>query len=384
MRTRPGPIGAGAAALATALLTASAVLLASPAGGTVTSGELSFGGAACPSTTDCVAVGTLDLNTGASAYSQTWNGKSWTVRKVKVPTGTTTSGLTAVACPTTKFCMAGGTSTAASDQKALVELWNGKAWSPTTAPVPKGGTEVELGGVACISASDCTVVGKYDSTKGFETFAARWSHAKWTVTLEPRPSGGQYPTLEGVACTTTPTCLAIGYYSGPAPDYAEEALGYAWNGKAWKPANPTTPTSSSSLAADACASATNCVTVGTFAESWNGKSWAPRTLPLAKGASRDALDSVACATTKFCMAVGASDVSVNGTAYLTESWNGTKWTIRSVPEPTGGMVDNLFGVTCASAKSCVAVGSFATEISSSSPLAETVEAWNGTKWSTKA
>jgi hypothetical protein len=85
------------------------------------------------------------------------------------------------------------------------------------------------------------------------------------------------------------------------------------------------------------------------------------------------LYGVSCASSSSCLAVGTRS---GGAGTLTERWNGTKWSV--VPSPNlGSGGRQLLGVACASAKSCIAVGSFFAK-GTNLPLAER---WSGTKWS---
>jgi hypothetical protein len=87
------------------------------------------------------------------------------------------------------------------------------------------------------------------------------------------------------------------------------------------------------------------------------------------------LHAVSCASTKSCMAVGDGNNIASG--ILTEKWNGTKWSVASAPIPSGSTAGQLRGVACTAAKSCIAVGSYYAS-GTTLPLAEM---WNGKKWS---
>ena len=86
---------------------------------------------------------------------------------------------------------------------------------------------------------------------------------------------------------------------------------------------------------------------------------------------------VSCPTAHSCMAVGtyvkASGIGVS----LAEQWNGTSWRILPTPNPSGTAVNGLFGVACTSASSCMAVGASTTNAGTARALAER---WNGTGW----
>ena len=86
---------------------------------------------------------------------------------------------------------------------------------------------------------------------------------------------------------------------------------------------------------------------------------------------------VSCPTAHSCMAVGtyvkASGEGVN----LAEQWNGNSWRILPTPNPSGIAVSGLFGVACTSASACMAVGASTTAAGTARALAER---WNGTRW----
>ena len=86
---------------------------------------------------------------------------------------------------------------------------------------------------------------------------------------------------------------------------------------------------------------------------------------------------VSCPTAHSCMAVGtyvkASGIGVN----LAEQWNGTSWRILPIPNPPGMAVSGLLGVACASSSACMAVGASTTTAGAARTLAER---WDGTRW----
>jgi hypothetical protein len=140
--------------------------------------------------------------------------------------------------------------------------------------------------------------------------------------------------------------------------------------------SPNVPNRGNSLAAVSCASAHFCVAVGAAAgkgvasqpliETWNGTRWSIVPTPKPKYGR---LSGVACVSATDCTAAGNYwPTPLKNTRDLVESWNGTRWSQSTVPDkgPLGG----LFGVSCASAKFCTAVGDYGGG-SSSSTLIET-------------
>jgi hypothetical protein len=130
------------------------------------------------------------------------------------------------------------------------------------------------------------------------------------------------------------------------------------------------------LSATSCSSATACTALGhyadtngnqvTLAEAWDGSSWTTRTTPNPSGATNSRLNAVSCTSATACIAVGSS----NG-ATLAERWDGSTWTIQTTPSS-----GSLNGVSCTSATACTAVGS-----SNRLPLAER---WDGSTWTTQS
>ncbi len=136
------------------------------------------------------------------------------------------------------------------------------------------------------------------------------------------------------------------------------------------------------LSGVSCVSAKECVAVGLaisskevrtgLAEKWNGKHWSRMSAPEPAGSTGSTLNAVSCATARSCMAVGAH-YKPGKTLPEADRWNGSKWTSTTVPAPGAGS-DTLDAVACLSATNCWASGS-AGDLT-------LVEHWNGKTWST--
>jgi hypothetical protein len=85
-------------------------------------------------------------------------------------------------------------------------------------------------------------------------------------------------------------------------------------------------------------------------EHWDGTSWTIASSPNVDVGNNNLL-GVSCVTAQSCVAVGYfADART-----LVETWDGTAWTI--VPSPSPGTIDNfLNGVSCPIPGECVAVG----------------------------
>lgn len=128
-----------------------------------------------------------------------------------------------------------------------------------------------------------------------------------------------------------------------------------------------------------CGSAGRCTAVGgLFAERWNGRQWSVHgvAVPAGSDTRRDFLGGISCATSRVCMAVGTAypALSVNVHYFysaLAEVWDGSGWSNHSPPPR---LTRNGFfqAVSCPSPSECIAVGQAGT-----SALAI---GWNGRRW----
>ena len=265
--------------------------------------------------------------------------------------------------------------------------------------VPSPGQSSELGGVACIKASDCWAVGYYTTSSATLNEALHWNGKKWSAAKIPDPAGkasGDYQELSGVACTKASDCWAVGEWENSQGAHVNETL--HWNGEGWSQVRTRDPASNSNgdqneLYGVACTKASDCWAVGDSqsgsraaeldqALHWNGKKWSVAKTPEPAGkASGDQsiLYGVTCASAGDCWAVGSM---YSGTATLNEAlhWNGKKWSVTKTPDPAGkasGDQSVLSGVTCASAGDCWAVGFM---YGGTADLNEALR-FNGKKWS---
>jgi hypothetical protein len=262
----------------------------------------------CPSATHCFAVG----QSAATASTQQWNGKTWSVTTSPKLIG---SALAAVSCASASECFAVGRQTGSGANKALFEHWNGKSWSIVAGANPTGTTGVQLEGVACTSSTFCVAVGTQfiAGTTASKTLAERWNGKKWSITPSPNPTGGRNVSLHGVTCASTKGCTAVGGYNTVSGTL--QTLIERWNGTAWS--SVPSPGSGAPLVGEllgvSCSSAANCVAVGedhpatqngaAIAERWNGKTWAV-IAPHSDNRSVNHLDAVSCTGITSCMAVG--------------------------------------------------------------------------------
>ncbi len=345
----------------------------------------SLNGISCASPKSCIAVGVYA--TSALPYqaplAESWNGSRWSIVSVPDPKGFDGGLLAGVSCASATRCTAVGEYSNSSDVNVpLAESWNGAAWSVVGTPSPKGAQSSQLSSVSCASSTRCMATGSYlNSSSVSVTLAESWNGSRWSVVASPNPANANLSTLTGVSCVSSGSssrCLAVGhnYTSG---DNGDTTLAESWNGTAWSLTTSPSPAVNSSLYAVSCAAAKSCFAVGTFfnssnnyatlAESWNGKA-----LTLV---NQDAtLPAVSCVTAADCLAVGSS---LNGSVSVTlaQAWNGSSWSVVSTPNPAGAKGSYLDGITCVSSDQCIAVGYYFNPDLIRMTL---IESWNGSDW----
>ena len=339
--------------------------------------EAGLEGVSCASSTMCLAAG----NDGYSkeSFAELWNGTEWEMAIKRM-----TSTPHAIACTSTTSCIAVGQSGSGSSSTAAAERWYysgvfGVKWtnviqSPAS---PSGGVEVRLNDVSCTSESACTAVGSYWKEAKTKTLAERYNGSTWSIQTTPNPESGSAQLL-GVSCASATSCKAVGKREG-------ETFAESWNGSEWTIVSTPNPAGTERrLEKVSCSSTSACMAVGSytpsgeprkaFAESWNGSEWSVLTVPkpaAAKGTVE--LSGVSCPSASACYAAGKY-VSSEGIPVeektLAETWNGSAWAVQTSTNPEGRTLNALKGVSCTSTSACTAVGSAAKSSSDKVTLGE--------------
>ncbi|HZM80143.1 MAG TPA: hypothetical protein VFC19_30785 [Candidatus Limnocylindrales bacterium] len=301
------------------------------------------------------------------------------------------SALWAVSCTSASACTAVGHyygSTGAS--VALAERWNGTAWTVQSTPNPGGASY--FNGVSCTSASACTAVGHYHGSTGATvTLAERWNGTAWTVQPTPNPSGATASFLNAVSCSSVSACTAVGYYLTSTG--ATVTLAQRWDGTTWtlQPTPNPSGATASYLLGVSCTAASACTATGfsttstgatvTLAQRWDGTSWAVQPTPNPSGATASQLYGVSCASASACTAVGNYVTSTGATVTLAQRWDGTTWTVQPTPHPSDATASYLNGVSCISVSACISVGWYQTSPGVYETLAQR---WDGTTWTVQS
>ena len=351
-----------------------------------------------PGGTACTAVGYWYSNEEDVTLAEVRTGTTWKVVPTPTPTGTQgiVQGLfTGVSCGSAGACDAiGDHINDAGHQVSLAETWNGTAWK--IVPSPAGGVTATVSGISCPLPSQCTAAGVgYPTYLGAQvgqgdadTLAEGWNGTAWTTQQTPNPTGLIFTSLSAVSCATRTSCAVAGYYRWNG---SQRAVSETWNGTGWaiRPVPLPASTDNSQLTAVACPSPGYCVAVGdyesmtpgewTMSEIWNGSRWTMKAMPVPTNASTTQLSGIFCLSDTSCVAVGWDDGGPGGVGQtLVETWNGTAWKIQPSPNPPAAAEgSSLSAVSCASAGSCGAVGTYLT---GSSPYLSFAEYWDGSKW----
>ncbi|MDT5410335.1 MAG: hypothetical protein QOG14_2555 [Mycobacterium sp.] len=324
-------------------------------------------GISCVTATACVAVGTYTSSAGKQlTLAERWNGITWRLLRTFDPERATSSQLEGVSCVRVSLCVAvGWYANAHGLQRTLVERLRGDTWRWQPSANVSDTVGSELFGVSCTTGDACTAVGTNFGT--VETLAERWNGVRWQIQPTPAPPVYNVAELYSVSCTSSTFCMASGQ--------DQEQLTESWNGSTWTVQPNQGPTFGPFLGVT-CKSASACETVGyafagpavfATANSWDGTAFTdqPSASP---GTSDSVLNAVSCTTLSVpgpagCEAVGGAGHGPNPLSApesaSAESFDGTTWTLQSVPSPAGTTFSVLNGVSCADG-TCIAVGTYGT------------------------
>ncbi len=365
------------------------------------------GSVSCVSSVFCVSA---VLTEGATAVPsvQQWDGSTWHTVALPAPAGGAEGELEAVSCTSVSFCVGVGVQSVNSEDLPITYAWNGTAWSVTTSPtLPSSYTEAILTGVSCTAPTWCMATGyaANTSTGSADTFAEEWNGTSWTVVSMPSIPNGTESLFSAVSCTGPANCMAVGadvvtgggldvpnqetlpgagpsgllgfndpvanahavtHSTSPHVPATTHVLAEQWNGTTWTVTTTVDPpgVTDPEFFGVSCAGAGFCMATGYnedssseqgFAQEWSGGSWSQSALPATPSSSRDALLEVSCVSPTSCTSVGTTFTSTSNEVILTASWNGSTWTLGTVPTPSDPEAA-WFGISCLGGGDCVATG----------------------------
>jgi hypothetical protein len=265
--------------------------------------------------------------------------------------------------------------------------WGNAEEIPGTAALNQGGS-AEARSVSCASAGNCTAGGYYtDSSGGLQAFVVSQAGGSWGTAEEvPGIAGlnqGGDATLASVSCASAGNCSAGGFYNDSSGNFQVYVVSQTHG--SWGSAEEIPGTNGldqggffdAEVEAVSCGAVGNCSAVGTYAGNGNGGSMAfvasqtdgtwgtaeeiPGTAALAQDGQAQGL-SVSCPAAGDCSASGSyTDGSGHGQAFVASQTDGTWRTAEEIPGTAALNQDGLadpYGVSCASAGNCSAVGSY--------------------------
>ncbi len=273
-------------------------------------------GVSCTSASSCMAVGNSDDSSGVQTLAESWNGSTWTIVPTPNPSGSTISFLLGVSCFSSTNCFAVGYQSATgATTETLAEHWDGTSWSVQTTPDKNDSTSDRLAGISCASAARCSAVGEYQDSSGVEnTMVEHWNGSSWLIQPSPNPSGSVFNELGGISCITATNCVAVG--AAETASHTQVSLAEYWNGTTWViQSTPNRPVAIySELDSVSCTAISQCTAAGYFepasgrfetvAEHWNGTSWVLDGTPNPAGARQRYLYGIDCVEHGNCNAVG--------------------------------------------------------------------------------
>jgi hypothetical protein len=280
-----------------------------------------------------------------------------------------------------------------------------QGWTSTEAPLPadagNGSTNphVYLASTSCPSTSGCVAAGWYSDTAGqVWGLIEQQSGSGWNVIEAPQPANAGTGANQGlwlgssgcglsspcraVSCPTASFCVAVGQYQITTTDNAaviETLSGGSWTAmQAPVPGDAAagpSPQPFAALQSVWCASPTSCVAVGSyvnasgntagFIDTLSGTTWATATTPVPSDAAGTLSDlkGVSCPTASSCVATGTYRTTAGGIDGLFAMLAGSTWTASAAPAATNAatgasQVTQPFQVACASAASCVVAGQY--------------------------
>jgi hypothetical protein len=324
--------------------------------------------------------------TGVSTVSAA----TWTIQTTPNASGAEHSAIYDIACSPTSIsnCVSVGKQTASGGKSSPYgQFWNGSTWTNSTFPTLEGTTAGELQSVDCIIEEFCFGAGSYTSSGVTAPLTGFWIFGSWSATKAPSPEGASEAAFKGASCEEFETaCAAVGYSvkSGVKSALIEKVDAEA-NLVIQSVGKPEGATSSELHGID-CPTTTFCMAVGSYGKSagepqwawsasWNGSTWTLRTVPNPEKSERSVLLDVSCSSASNCTGVGGYRIGGTQKTFV-ERWNGSSWSYQTSPNPVGSTNTVFQNVSCTSIGPCVAVGDWYNG-KNWQPMAQ---AWNGSAW----
>ena len=357
------------------------------------------GSVSCWSPGNCVAVGGFSATNNGNFKPFTitsTNGVWGTPREAVFASGVqasySESGFESVSCPSANNCTAVGKFwNTASRETAFTMTYTDGNWGQAQPVVfPDGiqhATPVStLVAVSCSSAGNCTAVGSYKNTAdGRNAFAITSINGTWGVPATISFANGvEYSTpianFTSVSCTSNGNCTAAGTFTPSVSRYATEVFTTTSTNGTWTQARPVVFASGvQNSEPDAwvnsvsCASDGDCTIGGYFATvdydyfaftvTSSSGAWGTARPVSIEGARSSEIKDVFCSSAGNCTVVGLISPPGGGAVpFALSSTDGVWGSVSTISFPNGIQSNTPFsmpyGLACASAGNCAAVGFF--------------------------
>lgn len=291
-------------------------------------------------------------------------GSPWAVQQVPpVDTSTPNAQFFDVSCPTGAACVAVGEYVGTDGiQRPLSEVWNGTSWHIVRPVSPANTLASSLGTVSCVSASACQAIGQTQHTAAGRTrlIAESWNGTSWRMVPIKEPGGTFFGPA--MSCATAKACFMAG--SRDTAKDIDQAVTERWNGQRWSLVTPRRPQSNSELGGVSCPGPRDCYAAGwssgsnlsssrPLIEHWNGSRWSTRGVPKPSGPAT--LSAVSCPTASTCTAVGTA--GVDNTRLLVEDLSEGRWadSLPATPPPVVKGTASMYAVSCSAPRVCTAL-----------------------------
>jgi hypothetical protein len=343
MGVRAAFIAVAVTGVVAALASAAPGAAAAPAPGRVVQANLSR--LSCRGSSFCMAVGSYSTAKHQHVrLIEYWNGKTWRIAPDSF--GHNFFNLT---CGSPTFCLA------AQNETGDLAVWRGRTWRPF------GNRPSNVTQITCGSPTACWTLNG--------AFLARWTGKAWVNDPDADAcSGTPECGWNSVTCGSGQSCLAFGQScdttdceDGPS-DFAE-----GWNGKVWNGYGIEFSQGTYVCTGDAFCMATSGPYDAAAGTGGNWQNVSPDLAAICHNQVTCNLSGLlACGSATMC-------VSVPPNSQLTLMWNGTTWRTAWLAL-AGGQLPDLTTLSCGSATSCMATGTYG-----SGPLS-VAEHWNGKRW----
>jgi hypothetical protein len=348
-------------------------------------------GLACSGASSCVAGGGYQARSGdqlpmiATESSGKW-ARGFSLRLPANASADPDGEVTAVACPTSKSCVAAGSYSRGFFQLAFVASDTSGKWSRAIQPsLPKNASaslSADLIGVRCTAAGSCVAVGSYVDSKGhLQAMTVTEAGGTWgraaQISLPKNAAADPSAELDDVGCPSG-SCVAVGSYqtgSGTSQGMAVTQSHGTW-GRATQTALPAGggKKQDAFLAHVTCAAPRSCLAVGGYtaksgaeaamADTLSSGGWKRATHVPGPSHVRSAeFQAVSCGAAS-CLAVGSYRDTAGATRGLASAESRGTWgAAAQVSAPAGAATGAahfalLDAVACTSAGVCTAVGAY--------------------------